>query len=70
MPFTSDADAIAAGGRLAEAEGRQSPLPVSLLVGRSADEGHVHWLGGWDWAIEGLLSWEAKGSTPGVKPSA
>jgi hypothetical protein len=58
MPFASDADAIAAAGRIAEAEGRRSPEPVSLMVGRSLDEGEVDWLGGWDWRTEGELCWD------------
>jgi hypothetical protein len=58
MPFGSDSDAIAAAGRIAEAEGRRSPEPVSLMVGRSGDEGQVDWLGGWDWDAEGELFWE------------
>lgn len=67
MPFANDADAIAAAGRIAEAEGRRSPEPVSLMVGRSADEGEVAWLGGWDWGIEGALCWEAEGSAGGIE---
>ena len=58
MPFASDADAIAAAGRIAESEGRRSPEPASLMVGRSADEGVVCWLGGWDWDDDGVLCWE------------
>jgi hypothetical protein len=57
-PYASDAEAIAAAGRIAEAEGRRSPEPVSLMVGRSADEGRIDWLGGWDWDTEGVLCWE------------
>ena len=64
MPFPSDAEAIAAAGRIAEAEGRRSPEPVSLMVGRSADEGHVDWLGGWDWEVEGVLCWESVDAGP------
>jgi hypothetical protein len=64
MPFASDAEAIAAAGRIAEAEGRRSAEPVSLMVGRSADEGQVDWLGGWDWGVEGALSWETDGPAP------
>lgn len=59
MPFGSDAEAIAAAGRIAEAEGRRSPEPVSLMVGRCIDEGAVDWLGGWDWDMEGSLLWDA-----------
>jgi len=55
IPFACDADAIAAAGRIAEAEGRRSPEPVSLMVGRSAEEGRIDWLGGWDWDTEGVL---------------
>lgn len=60
-PYASDAEAIAAARRIAEAEGRRSPEPVSLMVGRSADEGEIAWLGGWDWDVEGVLCWEAEG---------
>jgi len=59
-PYASDADAIAAAGRIAEAEGRRSPEPVSLMVGRTADEGEIQWLGGWDWDVEGVLCWETE----------
>lgn len=59
-PYASDAEAIAAAGRIAEAEGRRSPEPVSLMVGRTADEGEVQWLGGWDWDVEGVLCWETE----------
>jgi hypothetical protein len=69
IPFTSDADAIAAAGRIAEAAGRRSPEQVSLRVGRSAD-GHVSWLGGWGWAIEGALSWDAEDAATGFKHGA
>lgn len=68
MPLTCDADAIAAAGRIAEAEGRNSPEQVSLRVGRGV-EGHVTWLGGWGWAIEGALSWTAEDAAASVKPS-
>jgi hypothetical protein len=66
MPFASDADAIAAARRIAEAEGRRSPEPVSLMVGRSVDEGEVAWLGGWEWEIEGVLCWEPEGPEAGL----
>ncbi|HKR88259.1 MAG TPA: hypothetical protein VJS38_08790 [Phenylobacterium sp.] len=59
-PYASDAEAIAAARRIAEAEGRRSPEPVSLMVGRSAEEGEIAWLGGWDWDVEGVLCWEAQ----------
>ena len=39
LPFESDTHAIAAARRIAEAEGRRSPEPVSLMIGRSQDEG-------------------------------
>lgn len=58
LPFASDADAIASARRIAEAEGRRSPAPVSLMVGRTLEEGQVLWLGGWDWDVEGALCWE------------
>jgi hypothetical protein len=58
MPFTSDADAIAAARRIAVAEGRRSPEPVSLMVGRSGDGGEIDWLGGWDWDTGGSLYWD------------
>lgn len=64
MPFASDAEAIAAAGRIAEAEGRRSAEPVSLMVGRSADEGQVAWIGGWDWDVEGALCWRTEGPEP------
>ena len=60
MPFASDADAIAAAGRVAQAEGSRSSEPVSLMVGRTADDGHVDWLGGWDFDVEGALAWEPR----------
>ena len=62
MPFASDADAIAAAGRIAEAERRRSPEPVSLMVGRTAEEGQVDWLGGWDRDSDGVLLWEPESS--------
>jgi hypothetical protein len=61
LPFPSDAEAIAAAGRVAETEGRRSPEPVSLMVGRNLEEGDVEWLGGWDWDGEGALEWDAAG---------
>ena len=66
-PYPSDAEAIAAARRIAEAEGRRSPEAVSLMVGRSIDEGQIAWLGGWDWSVEGVLCWEAEGAdAPGA----
>lgn len=59
MPFPNDAEAIAAAGRVAETEGRRSPEPVSLMVGRCLEEGDVEWLGGWDWDGDGALEWDA-----------
>ena len=59
LPFPSDAEAIAAAGRVAETEGRRSPEPVSLMVGRNLEEGEVEWLGGWDWDGQGALEWDA-----------
>jgi hypothetical protein len=58
MPFPSDADAIAAARRIAASEGSRSPEPVSLMVGRSVDEGAIDWLGGWDWDAGGALYWD------------
>ncbi len=58
MPFKSDAAAIAAARRIAGAEGRRSPDPVSLMVGRSGDDGAIDWLGGWDCDTGGALSWD------------
>jgi hypothetical protein len=58
MPFPSDADAIAAARRIAAAEGSRSPEPVSLMVGRTGEEGQVDWLGGWDWDAGGALYWD------------
>jgi hypothetical protein len=58
VPFDSDAQAIAAARRIAEAEGRRSAKPLSLMIGRGAEEGAVTWLGGWEWPCEGALSWE------------
>ena len=58
LPFESDTQAIAAARRIAEAEGRRSPEPVSLMIGRSHEEGGVTWLGGWEWPCEGALHWE------------
>lgn len=66
IPFASDSEAIAAAGRIAEAEGRRSPEPVSLMVGRSADEGRIAWLGGWDWDTDGALNWD--GPADGHQP--
>lgn len=66
MPFSSDVDAIAAAGRIAKAEARRSSLPASLMVGRSADEGRVDWLGGWDWDTDGTPSWEPTPSPGGL----
>lgn len=57
-PFDNDAQAIAAARRIAEAEGRRSAEPLSLMIGRSAEEGLVTWLGGWEWPCEGSLHWE------------
>jgi hypothetical protein len=57
-PYDSDAQAIAAARRIAEAEGRRSVAPLSLMIGRSAEEGGVTWLGGWEWPCEGALCWE------------
>ncbi|CAN7559647.1 hypothetical protein LJR219_004037 [Phenylobacterium sp. LjRoot219] len=58
LPFPNDGQAITAAGRIAETEGRRSPEPVSLMVGRNLDEGHVEWLGGWDWENDALW-WDA-----------
>ncbi len=58
LPFESDSLAIAAARRIAEAEGRRSAEPVSLMIGRSQEEGGVTWLGGWEWPWEGALHWE------------
>lgn len=63
LPFPSDAQAIAAAGRIAETEGRRSPEPVSLMVGRNLDEGQVEWLGGWDWDSDALC-WDAAERSP------
>lgn len=58
LPFPNDAEAIAAAGRVAASEGRRSPEPASLMVGRNLEEGDVEWLGGWDWDGEGALEWD------------
>jgi hypothetical protein len=58
LPFDSDTQAIDAARRIAEAEGRRSAEPVSLMIGRSLEEGGVAWLGGWEWPCEGALHWE------------
>ena len=59
MPFPNDAEAIAAAGRIAAAEARRFDEAVSLMVGRSYDEGEVAWLGGWDRDVDGCMSWDA-----------
>jgi len=59
MPFASEAEAIAAARRIAEAQVRRSAESVSLMVGRAWDEGQVAWLGGWDCDVEGGLCWDA-----------
>jgi hypothetical protein len=58
VPFESDTHAIEAARRIAEAEGRRSPQPLSLMIGRSGEEGAVTWLGGWEWPSEGALYWD------------
>ena len=58
VPFDSDAQAIAAARRIAEAEGRRSAESLSVMIGRSAEEGGVTWLAGWEWPTEGSLYWE------------
>lgn len=58
MPFRSDEEAISAAGRIAEAEIRRWAEPVSVMVGRGADDGEVLWLGGWDCSAEGAVRWE------------
>lgn len=58
LPFDSDTQAIAAARRIVETEGRRSCEPVSLMIGRSLEEGGVTWLGGWERPGEGSLSWE------------
>ena len=62
MPFASDADAIAAARRIAETQIRKTPQSVSLLVGRTWDEGQVAWLGGWDCDVEAGITWEPETS--------
>jgi hypothetical protein len=62
MPFATDADAIAAARRIAELEARRHAGSVSVMVGRTWDEGEIAWLGGWDWDIDGGPTWEAEGA--------
>lgn len=62
MPFATDADAIAAARRIAELEVRRHTESVSVLVGRTWDEGEIAWLGGWDWDIDAGPVWEADGA--------
>jgi hypothetical protein len=70
MPFASDAEAIAAARRIAESHVRRTPGSLSLMVGRTWDEGQVAWLGGWDVEEEGELCWEADSSTADAQPDA
>ena len=68
MPFATDADAIAAARRIAELEVRRTPESVSVLVGRTWDEGQIAWLGGWDWDVQNGPCWEAEGPSDDEPP--
>jgi hypothetical protein len=70
MPFASDAEAITAARRIAEAQVLRTSEPLSLMVGRTWDEGQVAWLGGWDGDVEGGLCWEDESSTADVGQGA
>ena len=70
MPFASDADAIAAARLIAEAQVRRTPESLSLMVGRTWDEGGVVWLGGWDWDVEAGPCWEAEEPAAELQPGA
>jgi hypothetical protein len=70
MPFAGDTEAISAARRIAESQVLRTSDSLSLMVGRTWDDGQVAWLGGWDGDVEGGLCWEAEESAVDAQTGA